>query len=392
VFDAIATLLSWFYDLVPNYAFAIAGLTLVVMIVLTPLTLKGTRSMMAMQRLQPEIKRLQQEHKGDRQKLNEELMRFYQENKINPLGGCLPLLLQMPVFLVLYRVLSQLTRRGPDGNFDPAYLDPNSQMYQDLSSTDRMMALGMDLSESAARALGDSIVHGIPYLILVLAVAGSSYYQQRQITVRNQKHGAAQSISSQQQLLLKLLPAFFAVISLTLPAGIVLYFLVSNLYRIGQQAFISHQMQKEAAAELAAKAKSGNTEGSAGAKAIDTTATESASGDGGEEAASPDAEVTKGGPPASKGGRSRGRSQPATSGGAPKDGSEGTDGSGNGSSRSAASSSSSRGSAGSSKKGKGSTPPKGRPTPSSSGSSRRTSSGRVTPPGSSGSARRRKKK
>ena len=91
MFDLIATILAWFYDLIPNYAVAIALLTLSVMVLLTPLTLKGTKSMLAMQRLQPEMKRIQQQYKGDRQKLNEELMKFYQENKINPLGGCLPL-------------------------------------------------------------------------------------------------------------------------------------------------------------------------------------------------------------------------------------------------------------------------------------------------------------
>ena len=104
MFDAIATVLAWFYSLIPNYAIAIALLTLTVMVLLTPLTLKGTKSMLQMQRLQPEMKKIQQQYKGDRQKLNEELMKFYQENKINPLGGCLPLLIQMPVFIVLYRV------------------------------------------------------------------------------------------------------------------------------------------------------------------------------------------------------------------------------------------------------------------------------------------------
>ncbi len=145
MFDLIATVLAWFYDLIPNYAVAIALLTLSVMVLLTPLTLKGTKSMLAMQRLQPEMKRIQQQYKGDRQKLNEELMKFYQENKINPLGGCLPLLLQMPVFFVLYRVLHQLTRTCASaamiaagecttiGNFAPSYLDHSTKLWQDLT-------------------------------------------------------------------------------------------------------------------------------------------------------------------------------------------------------------------------------------------------------------------
>jgi YidC/Oxa1 family membrane protein insertase len=104
-FDALAQVLAFFYDLVPNYGVAIILLTLVVMIIVTPLTLKGTRSMMMMQQLQPEMRKIQQKYKDDRQKLNEELLKFYKENNINPLGGCLPLLVQMPIFIVLYQVL-----------------------------------------------------------------------------------------------------------------------------------------------------------------------------------------------------------------------------------------------------------------------------------------------
>src|SRR5690349_15268269 len=101
MFDLLAQLLAFFYKLVPNYGVAIALLTLFVMVLLTPLTLKGTRSMMMMQAVQPEMKKLQQQYKDDRQKLNEEMMKFYKENNINPLSGCLPLLIQMPVFFIL---------------------------------------------------------------------------------------------------------------------------------------------------------------------------------------------------------------------------------------------------------------------------------------------------
>ncbi len=132
-FAPIAQALSFFYSLVPNYGIAIAMLTLAVMIVLTPLTLKGTRSMMIMQSLQPEMKKLQAQYKDDRQKLNEELLKFYKENNINPLGGCLPLLIQLPVFLILYRVIAGLTYI-PSGQttFQPKYLDKSSELYRSL--------------------------------------------------------------------------------------------------------------------------------------------------------------------------------------------------------------------------------------------------------------------
>jgi YidC/Oxa1 family membrane protein insertase len=268
MFDLLATVLAWFYGLVPNYAAAIAMLTLCVMVLVTPLTLRATKSMLQMQRLQPELKRIQQQHKGDRQAMNEELMKFYQANKINPLGGCLPLLLQSPVFFVLYRVLHKLTETcnpeqvqkalAGDGNtrcllengtavlpgtFGPSYLDKGTRLFQDLAGQTKMLSFGLDLSHSAVRELGDDVVRGLPYLVLVLIVTATSYIQQWQISVRTAKQG--QPVNPQQAMLLKILPAFFAVISLTLPAGLVVYFLVSNTYRIAQQEYITRRFYRE---------------------------------------------------------------------------------------------------------------------------------------------------
>src|SRR2546430_5302961 len=91
LYNAFGAVLAFFYAIIPNEGVAIILLTITVMLVLFPLTAKSARSMMAMQRLQPEIKKLQAKHKGDRQKLNEEMMKLYQENKVNPLGGGPPL-------------------------------------------------------------------------------------------------------------------------------------------------------------------------------------------------------------------------------------------------------------------------------------------------------------
>src|SRR3546814_10160276 len=106
-------------------------LTLIVMVVTTPFTLKGTRSMIQMQRLQPEMRRLQLKYKDDRQKLNEELMAFYKENQLNPLVGCLPLLLQAPIFMILFNVIQGLPR-VQDGTFNPNHLDQSSPLFQAL--------------------------------------------------------------------------------------------------------------------------------------------------------------------------------------------------------------------------------------------------------------------
>jgi len=256
-FDLFGNILAWFYSLVPNYAVAIILLTLLVMLIVTPLTLKGTRSMMIMQQLQPEMRKIQQKYKDDRQKQNEELLKFYKEHEINPLGGCLPLLVQAPVFIVLYQVLRGLTRRQPDlgfdlgwvlGNageppsvehaFDPAYVSVDSDLYNDLSNTTEMTAFGLDLSESASQAISEGILHALPYLALIAIVAVTGFVQQRQIQGRN----TSAQINPQQQAIMRLLPIFLPLISFGLPAGLVLYFAVSNLYRIGQQAFISRSI------------------------------------------------------------------------------------------------------------------------------------------------------
>ena len=188
MFDLIATVLAWFYSLVPNYAVAIAMMTILIMLLLTPLTLKSTKSMLELQRIQPEMKRLQQQYRGDRQAMNEELMALYKEHKVNPLGGCLPLLIQAPIWIVMYRVFIGLTHIGPNGNFDPKYLDHSTQLYQDLSQTNEMNAFGLNLANSAAKSLQDSFVVAIPYLILVAVVVATYFVQQRQITARTKNN------------------------------------------------------------------------------------------------------------------------------------------------------------------------------------------------------------
>jgi len=271
MFDLIARPLQFFYELWPNYAGAISLLTLSIMVLLLPLTLKGTRSMLAMQKLQPELKKLQTKYKDDRQKLNEEMMLFYKENNINPVSGCLPLLLQMPVFFLLYKTLFELLTIAPfgqdmgsavarsvtgatgDGNgaapgiwerfgyFYPKHLEQSSQLYLDLNNTRVMESFGVNLAESASKALQAGIGTALPYVLLVLAVTATSFIQQKQVSGR----ATGMQINPQQQMLMKIMPLFFAFISFTLPAGIVVYFLVSNLFRVGQQALITRTMYRD---------------------------------------------------------------------------------------------------------------------------------------------------
>jgi YidC/Oxa1 family membrane protein insertase len=237
MFDALAGLMAWFYEIWPSYGGAIILLTLSVMLVLTPLTLRGTRSMLRMQRLQPEMKRIQKEFKDDRQRQNEELMAFYKENGINPLSSCLPLLIQMPVFIILYRVLSGLTKTVEDGGtFEPSYLSEDSDLYQSLIRHTEMNFLGFDLAVSPIDALKDGIGTFWPYGVMIIIVLVSGYVQQAQIQGRSANQ---QNTNPQQQMIMKILPLFIGVISIGLPGALVLYFVTSNLFRVGQQWVIT---------------------------------------------------------------------------------------------------------------------------------------------------------
>jgi YidC/Oxa1 family membrane protein insertase len=123
VFGSLAWLLAAFYAVWPSYGVAIAGLTVTVLLALLPLTLRQARSTSEMQRLQPELRRLREEHKGDRQQLNQEMVALYQRHGVNPAGGCLPSMVQLPVVLVMYRVVRGLTYHDPSsGHLAPRYL------------------------------------------------------------------------------------------------------------------------------------------------------------------------------------------------------------------------------------------------------------------------------
>ena len=275
IFDLLGEVLAFSYQLWPSYGMAVAGLTFVVMVVVTPLTLKGTKSMLQMQRYQPELKAIQNRNRGDRQKMNEEMLAFQQEHGISMFGGCLPLLVQMPLFLVLFRVVQGLTSRATDfGNqfgwtsgrvsaglgldstpfgsgdrpFLPQNLPSDSDLYIRLAGDGdtplearptEMASWGMDLSRSAQDVLGESLASGLPYILLILIVLVSSVFQQRQIQNRS-----ASALPPQQQMLMKIIPYMLPVFSFTMPAALVVYFVVSNLYRIGQQAYITRSLYR----------------------------------------------------------------------------------------------------------------------------------------------------
>ena len=264
LFDGLAWLLAVYYTLGESYGIAIMLFTLTVMLVLTPLTFYTTRSMLRMQTLQPEVKKIQAQYKGDRQRMNEEMMRLYQANNVNPLGSCLPILAQLPVFFVLFQLIRGLTRRVsdlgsyvgwrlpfgenavPNPNFDqrtfnPEYLAADSQLRVALEESTEMNFLGTDLSISLLDAFRDSFSTALPFLLLIVLIGVTSYVQQRQIAGRRDPDTP---INPQQQMIMKVMPWFLPIISVSFPAGLNLYFVSSNIVRVGQQAVITRRIYK----------------------------------------------------------------------------------------------------------------------------------------------------
>ncbi len=262
MFDAIARVLAFFYSLPVvggSVGYAIILLTAAVMMLLMPLTLRATRSTIKMQEVQPQLKELQKKYKDDRQTLNQEMMALYSSNGINPVGGCLPMLAQLPVFLVLFNVLRGLSRRVsetpyfavaneararsgadpiPGEVFDPRYLSTDSDLYQDLSVSSEIGFGPFDLGLEAWDVIQDNFLTGIPYVLLILFVVATSYYQQRQVSSRR---GGGMGMNPQQEMILRFLPVLSGVWSFVFPAGLVLYWATSNVFRIGQQSYITRR-------------------------------------------------------------------------------------------------------------------------------------------------------
>ncbi len=259
LFELFGYILAALYSVWPNYGFSITGLTIIIMLALTPVTVKSTKSMLAMQRLQPEMKKLQAKYKGpeNREMLNQEMMKLYKDNGTSPFGACLPSLLQMPFLIVLYSLIRGLSYVVPKGSTytdaagqtikcmakagcaSPRYIPTNSAMHQALVASNGQMHwwFGMDLSSlplsnHASPGSASQAVLILPYLVLIGAAMFLQYYQMKQMNSRNPQAAAA---NPQMQTMQKFFPIIFGVIYLRVPAGATIYMVVSSAMRIGTQ-------------------------------------------------------------------------------------------------------------------------------------------------------------
>jgi YidC/Oxa1 family membrane protein insertase len=202
VADALITFLH--DDVGLTWGWAIVGLTVIVRLAMVPLTIKQIKSMNALRALQPQMKEIQEKYKGDRQKMNQAMMRFYQENKVNPFASCLPLLLQLPVFMALFFLL-------------------NGDDFKDevrASGDSRSWLFVNDILEKAT---------GPELVVLVVLFIASQMASTLVMTVTADK--------TQQRIML-LLPLVFAAFIPNFPAGLIIYWITTNFWTLGQQIVV----------------------------------------------------------------------------------------------------------------------------------------------------------
>jgi YidC/Oxa1 family membrane protein insertase len=196
--EPLLDLLRLIYSYVGNYGVAIIILTIIVRLLLFPLTFKGMKSMKRMQQLSPRMKKLQAKYKNNKEKLNKEMMALYRKNRVNPLGGCLPMLLQIPVFFALYSALSSAVELRHA---------PFMFWISDLSQPDGL---------------------GITPLLM-----GASMYFQQKLTPQTAM------MDPTQAKVMQMLPFIFTIFTFTFPSGLTLYWVTSNVLSIAQQQIIN---------------------------------------------------------------------------------------------------------------------------------------------------------
>jgi YidC/Oxa1 family membrane protein insertase len=210
-------LLEFFYRIAPNYGLDIILVTILVRLLILPISIKGQRSMMKMQRLQPQVERIREKHKDDQERLNREMVDLYKRNHVNPLGGCLPMALQMPVFIGLYEaLLNAIELRHA----------PFVWWIRDLSAPDCVVIPGMP-------AIPFTHCHGIPVLVILMTL--TSFLQQWM---------APKQPDPSQQKMMMYMPVLFSLIFIDLPAGLTLYYFSSNLLGIIQQFVLNREFKQ----------------------------------------------------------------------------------------------------------------------------------------------------
>ncbi|SHI85964.1 YidC/Oxa1 family membrane protein insertase [Actinomyces denticolens] len=228
------------------WVLSIVGLTIVVRLLIMPLFVRQIRAQRGMQLMQPELKALQEKYKGkkdpaSRQRQQEEMMALYRKHGTNPMASCLPIIVQMPIFFALFRVLASL-QDVADGSYSRGSIGP---LTADLAEqVQDSTVLGAPLSSSFMQANGNLTVQ-IVSVILILAMSVSQWYTMAQITTKNMPDSSKTDdnpMMRTQKIMMTVMPIIFAVTGINFQIGVLIYWLVSNLWTMGQQFYTIHRM------------------------------------------------------------------------------------------------------------------------------------------------------
>ncbi len=249
VLVGIHQLLSNFMDPAGGavWVLSIVGLTLVIRAALIPLFVKQIKSSRNMQLIQPKVRELQKKYGHDREKLAAETMKLYKDSGTNPFASCLPILLQMPIFLALFRMLDQASKKGKAHGF---LTDELAQQFGDAKLFGTIPLSGTFLNNGGVT--GVMVVAAI----LVVAMTATTFLTQRQLMSKNMPADALSGPYAQQQkMLLYVLPVVFAVGGIAFPIGVLVYWTVSNLWTMGQQFYVIRNNPAPGTPAAAAKAE-----------------------------------------------------------------------------------------------------------------------------------------
>jgi len=219
-----------------TWALSIVGLVIVIRILLIPLFVKQIKASRGMQLLQPEMKKIQEKYKGksdqaSRQAMTQETMALYRESGTNPFASCLPLLLQSPIFFALFRVLNGISHQQTVGPLDQRL----------VAQADHAKIFGAPLSDTFMHA--NTTPTRILTIILIVLMSATTFTTQRQLMMKNMPASAMDNpIAQQQKILLYVLPLIFAVSGVNFPIGVLIYWLVTNLWSMGQQFYVIRRM------------------------------------------------------------------------------------------------------------------------------------------------------
>ena len=213
-----------------TWVLSIVGLTVTIRTLLIPLFVKQIKSSRNMQLLQPQIKALQQKYKHDRERLTQEQMKLWKDTGTNPFASCLPLILQMPIFFALFRVIDQAAKNGRDGA--RGFLSGD-----DADSLSKAKLLGAQIADTFVKS--DALETKILTMSLVVIMCITQFTTQRQLMSKNMPADAMSGQYAQQQkLLLYILPVVFAVGGVAFPLGVLFYWTTSNFWTMGQQFYV----------------------------------------------------------------------------------------------------------------------------------------------------------